>query len=274
MSSVKFSIIVPAYKEQGNLKELTEQVFEALQQYAGGKYDYKTKKNVEMVIVDDNSRDGSVEVVEELKKRGYPVDIIVRTKERGLSSAVIHGFKNAKGDFLMCMDADLQHPPKSVPKLFDALQKSNIEFTCGTRYGDGVEISKDWPVHRRVISWGARILARPLTPLSDPMSGFFALRRDIFERGVNGQLSPLGYKIALELYVKCGVTKFNEVGFNFQTRLAGESKLTSKVMIHYLKHLQTLYMFSYFHRKYLPVLLLFLYVIFRVIPLVMGAILA
>eukprot|EP00294_Goniomonas_avonlea_P016965 CAMPEP_0114566850 /NCGR_PEP_ID=MMETSP0114-20121206/15132_1 /TAXON_ID=31324 /ORGANISM="Goniomonas sp, Strain m" /LENGTH=142 /DNA_ID=CAMNT_0001753329 /DNA_START=60 /DNA_END=485 /DNA_ORIENTATION=+ len=134
----------------------------------------------ELIVVDDNSRDGSEEAVNELAKT-YNVRIIVRTKERGLSSAVLRGFQEAKGDYLVCMDADLQHPPEKVPEMLAALEKH--EYALGTRYGDGFNVDKDWPMYRQIMSQGARALARPLTPLSDPMSGFFGLRRSTFERG-------------------------------------------------------------------------------------------
>ncbi|SCU67398.1 dolicholphosphate-mannose synthase, putative [Trypanosoma equiperdum] len=236
--TVKYSIIVPAYKECGNLEPLTKQVFDALAD------DGFSKNEVEMVIVDDNSRDGSVEVVEKVRNEGYGVRIEVRTNDRGLSSAVIHGISASKGSFILVMDADLQHPPKTVPRLLRALEKPGVEFVCGTRYGAGVEIDKDWPLHRRFISWGARLLARPLTPLSDPMSGFFGLRVDVFQRG-REVVNPIGYKIALELFVKCAVRKYEEVGFNFAARTVGESKLTGKVIINYLEHLKLLYFYVY-----------------------------
>ena len=234
--SVTHSIVVPAYKEAGNLDALTRRVFAALKDQGMNK--------AEMIIVDDNSRDGSVEVVEKLKTDGYNVKILVRTTDRGLSSAVIHGFRNASGNSILVMDADLQHPPESVPSLFQALDKTGVEYVLGTRYGKGVAIDKDWPLHRRVISWGARILARPLTPLSDPMSGFFGLRKEVFQRGEK-DISAIGYKIALELFVKCHVGSYEEVSFSFAARTVGESKLTGKVIVHYLKHLRTLYQYSY-----------------------------
>jgi dolichol-phosphate mannosyltransferase len=236
--SVTHSIIVPAYKEAGNLQPLTRRVFAAVEK------DGFKKGTVELIIVDDNSRDGSVEAVDALKKEGYNVQILVRTKERGLSSAVLHGFKNSTGKYMLVMDADLQHPPEYVPKLLRSFEKPGVEYVLGTRYGAGVAIDKDWPVHRRVISWGARLLARPLTPLSDPMSGFFGLRRDVYSRGER-DISAIGYKIALELFVKCRVKKYEEVSFSFAARVVGESKLTGKVIVHYLKHLRTLYQFAY-----------------------------
>lgn len=233
-----YSVIVPTYREELNIDPLCRRLFAAIDKKPS------MKGQVELIVVDDNSPDNTKGVVEKLQVAGYPIRLHVRTKERGLSSAVMAGFALAEGQFLMCMDADLQHPPETVPSLFEALEKPGIEFVLGTRYGKGVAIDKDWPVHRRVISWGARLLARPLTPLSDPMSGFFALRRGVLQRGLK-DVSAIGYKIALELFVKCQVKRYEEVAFSFGARTEGESKLSSKVILHYLKHLKALYFYAY-----------------------------
>eukprot|EP00658_Telonema_sp_P-2_P029308 TRINITY_DN22307_c0_g1_i4.p1 TRINITY_DN22307_c0_g1~~TRINITY_DN22307_c0_g1_i4.p1 ORF type:complete len:265 (+),score=61.72 TRINITY_DN22307_c0_g1_i4:41-835(+) len=259
------SVIVPAYKEAGNLDALTRRVFAACENQGFA------KGTVEIIIVDDNSRDGSVEVIDKLRKEGYNVTSIVRTTERGLSSAVLHGFKVANGQYLLCMDADLQHPPEAVPSLLRCFDNTNTEFVLGTRYGKGVEIDKDWPVHRRVISWGARILARPLTSLSDPMSGFFGLRKDVLGKGLKA-ISPIGYKVALEIFVKCQIKSYEEVAFNFAPRTIGESKLTGKVIVHYLKHLRMLYDFSFGTLFYVIIALLVIiafYVLHKVLALIL-----
>lgn len=253
--AVEATVVVPAYKEQGNLRALTERIFAALKKVG-------TDQKTEVVVVDDNSRDGSVELVEQLQKEGYNIRIIVRTTERGLSSAVLHGFDMAKGDSIICMDADLQHPPEKVPELIAALQKG-AEFVIGTRYAPGVAIDKDWPLHRQVISKGARLLAIGLTPLTDPMTGFFGIRRDVYSAAVKRkEISAIGFKICMELYVKSQIKSHQEVPFAFGLRQAGESKLTGKVIVHYLLHLKDLY--SYRYPLLLPFLLLlavvFLYV--------------
>lgn len=233
------SVVVPTYKECGNIEELCKRLFKALKT-AG-------LEDVELVIVDDNSRDGTIELCDKLSS-DYPLlRLITRTTERGLSTAVLHGFNEAKGRALICMDADLQHPPESVPKMIEALRTSGAEFALGTRYGgEKLDIDKDWPLHRRIISWGARLLARPLTPMSDPMSGFFGMSRKSYERA-RKKTSPKGYKIALELYVKSGVSTagLREVPFTFGLRSVGESKLTGKVIVHYVEHLAALYWYSY-----------------------------
>jgi dolichol-phosphate mannosyltransferase len=200
--SVNFSIIIPAYKEVGNLKPLIERISATLK-----------SKRFEIIVVDDNSRDGSEELVTKMSD-SYPARIIVRTTERGLSSAVLRGFQEAKGDLLVCMDADLQHPPEKLGEMFEALEDS--EFVIGTRYAGQDSVDKDWPLYRRVISSGARMLAMPLTPLSDPMTGFFGIKRSVLDRGKN--VSPIGFKICMELFVKCRVKKHAEVPIYFGVR--------------------------------------------------------
>ncbi|ONH78308.1 Dolichol-phosphate mannosyltransferase [Saccharomyces cerevisiae] len=137
--SIEYSVIVPAYHEKLNIKPLTTRLFAGMSP--------EMAKKTELIFVDDNSQDGSVEEVDALAHQGYNVRIIVRTNERGLSSAVLKGFYEAKGQYLVCMDADLQHPPETVPKLFESLH--DHAFTLGTRYAPGVGIYKEWPMYRR-----------------------------------------------------------------------------------------------------------------------------
>lgn len=233
------SVIVPAYKEGDNVTELVQRVFAAFENNGRS----LKRDNVELIFVDDNSRDGTQEKVERLAEEGYPVRIIVRTRERGLSSAVLRGFDEARGKLLLCMDADLQHPPENVPDLLEKLNKQGVEFVIGTRYGEGVAIDKTWPLHRRIISVTARMMSRPLTPLSDPMTGFFALKKDVYTRG-RDIINPIGFKICLEAYVKCAVKKSAEVPFSFGVRKFGESKLTGAVIIRYLQQLAELYRYQ------------------------------
>lgn len=234
--STKYSVVVPAYHEKLNIKPLTTRLFAALGN--------SLSKQTELIFVDDNSNDGSVEEVEALQKQGYNVRIIVRTDERGLSSAVLKGFHEAKGEYLLCMDADLQHPPEVVPEFLKSIESH--PFSIGTRYADGVGIDKDWPLYRRVISSGARILARPLTSASDPMSGFFGLQKKYLLQAKN--IDTQGFKIALELLAKLPLPKdqpIGEVPYSFGVRTEGESKLSSKVMIQYLEQLKELYIYKF-----------------------------
>jgi dolichol-phosphate mannosyltransferase len=182
MESAKrsLSIIVPTYREAANLRPLCERVFAATR--AAG-------IDAELLIVDDDSNDGSEEIVRELG-REYDVHIHVRKGERGLSSAVVAGFARANHDTLLVMDADLSHPPESVPAVAEPVFAAAADFVVGSRYVGGGRVQEDWPLLRRLNSWGATLLARLLTPVRDPMTGFFCLRKETWQRAQ--KLNPIG----------------------------------------------------------------------------------
>jgi dolichol-phosphate mannosyltransferase len=139
------------------------------------------------------------------------------------------------------MDADMQHPPQAIPKLVGCITSGQADFVLGSRSAPGGSVAGQWPWTRRLNSWVATVLARPLTAVSDPMSGFFALHRDTWKRA--DRLNPLGYKIGLELMVKARCRKCVEVPIQFQTRLAGQSKISLREQWRYLRHLYRLYRF-------------------------------
>ena len=227
------SIIVPTYREAPNISPLVERAFAAVAQ---------SGREAEMILVDDNSQDGTEAIVEELRSK-HPVRLIVRRSQRGLSSAVLAGFREAKYDRFVVLDADLQHPPEMIPALLDRLDEDDCDFVIGTRYSGEGAIAGDWPILRRLASRLATLLARPLMPVSDPLAGFFALRREAWERATSCE--PIGYKIGLELYVKGRCIHPGEVPIRFAARAAGESKLSIAVQLRYLRHLGRLYRFRF-----------------------------
>ncbi|UCE58402.1 MAG: polyprenol monophosphomannose synthase [Phycisphaerales bacterium] len=226
------SIIVPTFREAANIEPLTRRVFAAISE-AG--------LEAELIIVDDDSQDGTEDIVNSLAGE-YPVRLIIRRGERGLASAVLVGLQEASHDSVVVLDADLQHPPEMIPDFVWALEQEDCDFVIGTRYGAGGGIAGDWPFMRRVVSWVATSLAKPLAPLSDPMSGFFAVGRRTWEGAA--PLDPVGFKIALELYVKGRCRRPVEVPIRFEKRTAGASKLNVRQQIDYLKHLRRLYRFK------------------------------
>ncbi|MFQ5501222.1 MAG: polyprenol monophosphomannose synthase [Phycisphaerae bacterium] len=235
MPAEPVSIIVPTYKEAENIPILTERLFAAL-----GQADIPG----ELILVDDNSRDGTEEAVQKLTNL-HPIRLITRTHERGLSSAVLRGFAEARHDLLLCMDADLSHPPESVPDVLRPVVENRSEFCIGSRYAPGGVTRDDWGLLRRINSLGATWLARPLTRVRDPMAGFFCLRRETLERGKAAGLNPIGYKIALEIIVKARCHNVVEVPIEFTDRLHGHSKLTFHQQLLYLSHLIRLYRFRW-----------------------------
>ncbi len=228
------SIVIPTYREAENLGVLIPKIAESL---AG------TDISFEMIVVDDNSPDGTPEICHGLAER-YPLRLIVRTTERGLSSAVLAGIQAAQGEFLLVMDADLSHPPEKIPELVLALRNPETDFVIGSRYVAGGSTAEDWGLFRWLNSKGATLLAWPLTSTHDPMAGFFGMRRQAYLQSA-GRLDPIGYKIGLELLVKCGAKKVVEVPITFQDRLHGESKLTFKEQLNYLRHLRRLYNYRF-----------------------------
>jgi glycosyltransferase involved in cell wall biosynthesis len=197
----------------------------------------------EILIVDDSSADHTTFVCDQLAGR-FAVRLIVRTPENGLSGAVLQGLHEARGEYLVVMDADLQHPPENIPDLLLPLEKDEADFTIGSRYASGGTTGAEWSIFRRMNSRAATLLARPFAgETHDPMSGFFALRRATFERA--RQLTPLGYKIGLELMCKCGIERPREIPIHFATRHAGRSKLNVKQQFKYLEHLSRLYDFFF-----------------------------
>ena len=232
--SCRVSIIIPTYREVENLRPLVIRISDAMS---------KTKGSYEIIFVDDDSRDGTDRIVGELHELGYPVRLITRMGERGLSSAVIRGFSEANGQLFVCLDADLSHPPEAIPAILECLDQTGVDFVLGSRYVPGGSTYEHWGLLRWVNSKIATALARPLTSVKDPMSGFFAVRRTVYERAA--PLNPVGYKIALELLVKCNCSMIREVPIRFAQRQFGESKLSLPERFNYLRHLSRLLRFKY-----------------------------
>lgn len=233
MDARDISVIVPTLNEAENLTPLTERIHAAM-----------GSRRYELLIVDDNSRDATPAVCEALAGK-YPLKLIVRTTPKdGLSGAVLHGMAQARGEILVVMDADLQHPPEKLPELVEPIEKGEADFVIGSRYMEGGSIERGWTPYRALNSWIATVLARPFAGrVTDPMSGFFALRRRDYEHAK--RLTPLGYKIGLELLCKTRVQRVREIPIHFGKRVAGESKLSVKEQFRYLEHLSRLYDFSF-----------------------------
>jgi len=231
------SVVVPTYKEVASLPRLIERLAAVRE---------REDLDLELIISDDNSRDGSEEAIRSL---GLPwIRMLVRTSNRGLSPAVLDGLRLARHDWLFVMDADLSHPPEKIPEMLRALEEG-ADFVIGSRYAAGGSTDAEWGVHRWLNSKIATALARPFSSAKDPMSGFFGMRRQTFLRGED--LNPIGYKIALELLVKCRCTRIVEVPIHFADRQAGESKLNVKEQLKYLMHLRRLLIFKYPNRSHM-----------------------
>jgi dolichol-phosphate mannosyltransferase len=225
---MKFSIVVPTYNEAGGIERLIEaldSVFKANQ------------LDGEIIVVDDNSPDGTGAIVDRLSAR-YPVRCLHRPGKLGLSSGVIEGWKFARGDSeaLGAMDADFSHDPKVVVQMVRALE-NGYDLAIGSRYvpGGGIE---NWPARRKLTSLVAIALAKPLTRIRDITSGFFLVRRSALD-GV--ELDPIGFKIGLEVIAKARYRKAIEVPYVFTDRVAGSSKMNGNEVLNYLRQLGRIY---------------------------------
>lgn len=228
------SIVVPTFREAENLPVLVRRIGQAMSQ---------AELSYEIIVVDDASPDPTSAVCGELSRQ-FPLRLIVRQNERGLSSAVIRGGELATGKWLVVMDADLSHPPERIPDMVAQLASGATEFVLGSRYTKGGSTATDWGLFRR---WNSRIatwLARPLTRLSDPMAGFFAMPRSLFAEA-RQRLNPVGYKIALELLVKAAPQQPTEIPIHFEDRQFGTSKMDWRQQALYLRHLARLYAYRY-----------------------------
>ncbi len=226
---VHFSLVIPTYNEGQNIKDIVGLLSDLL--------DQAIPDDHELIVVDDNSPDRTWELAQALKPDYPKLRVMRRVEERGLSSAVIRGWQAARGQVLGVIDADLQHPPEVLPKLLAAIERG-ADLAVASRHVEGGGVS-EWSLARRFLSRGAQVLGLIVLPnvvgrVSDPMSGYFLVRR----RAIAGPiLNPMGYKILIEVLGRGNVGQIAEVGYVFQERQEGESKVTSKQYTEYLLHL-------------------------------------
>lgn len=229
--SIVVDVVVPAYQESENVKPLIARIAAVRE---------ASDFDINVFIVDDNSQDGTEEAVAALDLDW--VNLIVRKTDRGLSSAVLRGLEEGSGDIVLVMDADLSHPAEAIPSMVNEIA-SGADFVVGSRYIEGGSTDDNWGFYRWLNSQAATLLARPFVNIKDPMSGFFAMPRKQFDKAE--ELNPIGYKIGLELVVKCGCKRAVEVPIHFTDRIHGESKLTLSEQLKYVQHVRRLFLFKY-----------------------------
>lgn len=221
-------MVVPTYNEVERLEELVRAVTSASETQGLA---------VELVIVDDNSPDGTGDLADQLAQR-YPVTVVHRAGKLGLGTAVVEGFRAASAPIVGVMDADFSHPPTLVPVLFAAMRRTGADVVVGSRYVKGGS-TPDWPWKRRLLSRTACLLARGLSPIRDAASGFFLIKRDIAQATT---IKAGGFKICLELIVRSGATHLVELPYRFDDRELGESKMSMREAAGYLVQLRDLYL--------------------------------
>jgi dolichol-phosphate mannosyltransferase len=224
------SLIVPTYNESGTIEELIERASRSLS---------KCDEEFEIVVVDDASQDGTDEIAEALSDK-YPVRVLRRRGRLGLASAVIDGWSEALGDKLGVIDGDLQHPPEHLENLVHELGKQNADIAVASRHVEG-GVSELSPIRALISSVATHmavfVLPETLSRVRDPMSGYFMVRRQVFE---TTQLDPCGYKILLEVLARAKDSSVVEVPYIFNIRPRGSSKMGLRQILEYLQHLARL----------------------------------
>lgn len=232
----KLSLVIPTLNEAGNIPVLLDRISESLS---------SSDINYEIIVVDDNSQDGTAEVAEQYARKDSRVRVFVRKGERGLAGAVIHGWERTDADLLGVIDADLQHPPEVLPSLITPVL-DGADIAIASRYANGNGVS-DWNKFRLFVSRAGTLATAPLQRkdlrVKDPLSGFFIVRRECLQ---DVKLQPQGFKILLEILVKGRIRKAVEVPFRFGNRHAGESKASFKVALQYFTLLGKLSRYALF----------------------------
>jgi dolichol-phosphate mannosyltransferase len=229
------SVIIPTFNEEENIAAIIGAVNDVCS---------KSGIRAEILVVDDNSNDRTIPIVQEITRRCENVRLIVRMNDHGLSQSVVDGFRAARSDILLVIDADFSHPPELIPRFYEAIREG-ADIAIGSRYTKGGDI-EEWPLKRRIISLGATAFGRILFPeITDPVSGFFAVRREVVD---GAPLAPRGYKILMEVLGKGRWRSFVEIPFVFRDRAEGESKLRLETMLDYLRQCCGIIWFSVTHR--------------------------
>jgi dolichol-phosphate mannosyltransferase len=236
-SRIKLSVVIPTYNESENILLVVQKLDGALRGCGLGSY--------EIIIVDDDSPDGTWKTAIDVARVTPNVFVVRRTTARGLATAVVRGWQSARGEYLAVIDGDLQHPPEVIVQLWRRLELG-ADLAVASRHVPGGGTS-DWGLLRRAVSRAAQLIGLLILPdvvgrVSDPMSGYFVVRRSRVE---NIALKPVGYKILIEVLARCSIGRVSEVGYVFIERSTGASKATMRVYWEYLAHLMQLRIASF-----------------------------
>ena len=224
ISGVELTVGVPTFNERDNINPLLDRLAVAL-----GSLSW------EAIFVDDDSPDGTADLLREIAQQSPHVRVIHRIGRRGLASACVEGVLSSSAPYFAVIDADMQHDEAILPQMLETLKEHELDIVVGSRYVDGGGVAEDWDKRRQLISSFAGRTARLVikADLKDPMSGFFLMRRQTFEEVVRN-LSQQGFKILLDLFASAPrPLRFAEVPYQFRPRTHGESKLDTMVAWEY-----------------------------------------
>lgn len=231
------TVLIPTFNERENISRMVA-IVDAI---------CKTNSiNEEILVVDDSSLDGTIEVVETLMKEHTNLHLLVRKESPGLSQSLYDGMLHAQANLVQCIDCDFSHPPEKIPLFYHYLHNMQYDMVIGSRYIKGGEVI-NWPFLRRVLSSGAALLGRLLIPhVKDSGSGFFAINRCILT-GAN--LSPRGFRMGFEILGKANWTNVQEIPIVFKDREFGESKLKFRIVCDFLIQCGSILKYNIIERK-------------------------
>ncbi len=237
MNTAEISIILPTYNESKNIRGILDHI----------KKSFPANLKLETIIVDDNSPDNTAKIAEDYfhsikEKSSHTINVIKRKAKNGLSSAILNGIQESSADTIVVMDSDFSHPPSIIPKLINAIKQTRCDIAIASRYVSGGSI-QGWSIKRKLMSKIATLIAKKGLGIEshDPMSGFFAFKKNILD-GL--KFDALGYKMLLEILVKTKGVKIKEVPYTFTDRELGSSKLDTKIIIDYFKSVWKLYKYG------------------------------
>ena len=237
MNTAEISIILPTYNESKNIRGILDHI----------KKSFPANLKLETIIVDDNSPDNTAKIAEDYfhsikEKSSHTINVIKRKAKNGLSSAILNGIQESSADTIVVMDSDFSHPPSIIPKLINVIKQTRCDIAIASRYVSGGSI-QGWSIKRKLMSKIATLIAKKGLGIEshDPMSGFFAFKKNILD-GL--KFDALGYKMLLEILVKTKGVKIKEVPYTFTDRELGSSKLDTKIIIDYFKSVWKLYKYG------------------------------
>ncbi len=226
------SVVIPTYNEKDNIARLVKEILKRI--------------NAEIVIVDDNSPDGTGAIADKLAGAHKNIRVIHRAGRRGLGSAIVEGLESARGDIVGVMDADFSHPPEALNNIMDEFGKG-ADIVLGSRYVKGGRIEK-WPLKRKLASRVAVMLAKPVANVKDPVTGFFFLKKSVFDSINIRSVNTNSWKVSLEILARARYGKLAEVPYTFVNRKRGNSKISAAEYKTYLQQICGLLVFK-FRRK-------------------------
>lgn len=233
----ELTVLIPTLNERENIRSMISTIDAICKSYS---------INEEILVVDDNSRDGTIEIVESLMSEYNNLHIFIRKDNHGLSQSIYDGIIHAQSDIVQCIDCDFSHPPDKIPDLYYCIRDNGCDMALGSRYiKEGGVIN--WPFSRRMISLLAALVSKFIIPhLTDSGSGFFIINRHILD---NTHLTPRGFRMAFEILGKAHWNKIQEIPIIFKDREIGNSKLNFGIICDYVVQCLSILKYNFIDRR-------------------------